>query len=207
LNFYCEAEKTSGVILAGGEGRRVGSQQKGLLCYQGKPMIEWVMPVISKQVNKVWINANKELETYQEYSSNIYQDIATEPLGPLSGMHSAWHFIDSDWIVFVPCDNPKLPGVLVERLIKTQQISRKPLIVVNDGERLQPLYCLMHRSMQNSLAIAIEKRHLSVWRWIKENPHEIANDAEFSSKQFQNLNTLKDYCGTANRPKSHIIIF
>ncbi len=192
MALQCELQKVSAIILAGGKGQRVGFKQKALLNYHGKPMIEAILAILSPQLakDKVWINANQSLEVYRSYCLNVFQDIEQGFLGPLAGMLSAWQFVNSDWLVFVPCDNPNLPNVLVERLIRVQLESKMPLIVTYDGERLQPLYCLMHRSMQKSLSTAIEKKHLSVWRWIKENPHALADYADCCPENFQNLNSL-----------------
>lgn len=186
-------QQISAVVVAGGQGSRVGFQQKALLPYQGRPIIESILPLLAKQVDDIWINANNELEKYQNYTQQVFVDRFEGFLGPLAGMQAAWHFITNDWIVFVPCDNPQLPSDFVERLIATQQKALAPLVVVNDGQRMQPLYLLMHRSMQPALDLAIEKRHLSVNRWVKENPFAEASFADCCPKAFQNMNTLEQY--------------
>mgnify|MGYP000060702172 FL=1 len=66
-------------------------------------------------------------------------------------------------------------------------------MVVNGGERLQPLYIMMHRSMASSLSQAIAKGHLSVNRWVKENDFTEASFADCSPKGFENMNTLASF--------------
>ena len=56
--------KITGVILAGGQGRRMGGVDKGLRELRGKPMIEWVLERFAPQVDAVLINANQNLELY-----------------------------------------------------------------------------------------------------------------------------------------------
>lgn len=183
----------SAVIVAGGQGSRVGYQQKALLPYQGKPIIEAIIAKLAPQVDHISINANAELERYQRYSDLVFTDAFQGFLGPLAGMHSAWQHLDNEWLIFLPCDNPNLPSDFVERLIKVQQQTMKPIVVVNDGTRMQPLYLLMHCSMAASLQKAIEKRHLSVNRWVKENDFVEANFAECCPQAFQNLNSLDGF--------------
>ncbi|HHT00543.1 MAG TPA: molybdenum cofactor guanylyltransferase [Thiomicrospira sp.] len=183
----------SGVIIAGGQGSRVGYQQKALLPYHGEPILKPILATLNSQVAKLWINANAELERYQPFSKNLFSDEYQDFLGPLAGMHAAWQHIESDWAVFVPCDNPNLPEDFVERLINAYQKKPNPIVVVDDGERLQPLYLLMHRSMAESLGKAIDIGHLSVNRWVKENDFTAASFADCCPKAFQNMNTLDGF--------------
>lgn len=190
------SQNTHAVILAGGQGQRVGFRQKGLLPYQGKPMVQILVEKLSHQVDNVYINANTEFETYQQFTqdnAHVFADASQGFLGPLAGMQAAWQKVPSEWIVFVPCDNPHLPNDFVERLFQTYQTHPAPLVVVHDGSRLQPLYVLMHRSMFTSLNEAIAKQHLSVNRWLQENPHSLADLAECCADAFHNMNNLGFY--------------
>jgi len=186
-----QSSPITGVVVAGGQGSRVGYQQKALLLFKGKPIIETILDSLSSQVKRIFINANADISRYQVYCSNVFVDAYQGFLGPLAGMHALWQHIESDWAVFVPCDNPSLPNDFVARLVSVQQQTHKPIVVVNDGERMQPLYLLMHRSMESSLQAVIEKRHLSVHRWVKENDYAEASFADCYPETFKNLNTLQ----------------
>lgn len=183
----------SGVIIAGGLGSRVGYQQKALLPYKGEPILKPIMSSLQNQVTTLWINANAELERYQAYSTQLFSDDYKGFLGPLAGMHAAWKYIESDWAVFVPCDNPNIPNNFVDRLVSAYQEQPNPIVAVNDGERLQPLYLMMHRSMVQSLGKAIDIGHLSVNRWVKENAYTQANFADCCPNAFKNMNTLESF--------------
>jgi len=183
----------SAVILAGGQGTRVDYHQKALLSYQGQTLLESILQRLTRQCSSVWVNVNADHEQYKIYHEALYSDGYKGFLGPLAGMHAAWHWLDSDWIVFVPCDNPNLPEDLAMRLIKAYQQKPAPLVAVFDGKRIQPLYLLMHRCMEKSLEKAIEKSHLSVYRWIEENSHSLADFSDSSAEAFHNLNTLERF--------------
>lgn len=188
-----ESTVITGVIIAGGQGSRVGFQQKALLPYHGEPILKPILALLGSQVDTVWVNVNAEMERYQTFSRQLFSDECQGFLGPLAGMHAAWKYIQSDWAVFVPCDNPNLPNDFVSRLINAYQQEPNPIVVVNDGERLQPLYIMMHRSMAESLSQAIAKGHLSVNRWVKENDFTEVSFVDCCPKAFQNMNTLASF--------------
>ena len=186
-------ENITGVIIAGGQGSRVGYQQKALLPYHGEPILKPILNLLSAQVCDVWVNANAELERYESYSKSLFSDEYQGFLGPLAGMHAAWQYIKTDWAVFVPCDNPNIPNDFVDRLVLAYQEQPNPIVAVFDGERLQPLYLLMHRSMRHSLGKAIDIGHLSVNRWVKENAFTQASFADCCPHAFKNMNTLESF--------------
>jgi len=181
------------VIIAGGEGRRVGYQQKALLPYRGRPIIESILEILLPQTKQLWINANAEIEVYQTYTSQVFVDHYQGFLGPLAGMQAAWEHIDTEWAVFVPCDNPNLPDDFVQRMIQACEKTPASILAVNDGKRMQPLYLLMHRSMASKLDEAIQKRHLSVNRWVRENDYAEADFSNCCPEAFENMNTLEFY--------------
>lgn len=188
-----QSNTISVVILAGGQGRRVGYQQKGLLPHKGKPVIETLLEKLTPQVNNIWISVNGDMSVYKRYTEKLFTDNHSGFLGPLAGMHAAWDYLTTDWALFVPCDNPSLPSNYVEQMLKAHSQNPAPLVVAHDGNRMQPLYLLMHRTMSSSLEKAIEKNHLSVNRWVKENEFSQADFSEANDNLFKNMNTLQHY--------------
>ena len=64
----------SGIILAGGLGRRMGGVDKGLQLLHGKPMIEHVLERLRPQVGEIVINANQNLERYAAFGHRVVSD-------------------------------------------------------------------------------------------------------------------------------------
>ncbi|MBI3187315.1 MAG: NTP transferase domain-containing protein, partial [Gammaproteobacteria bacterium] len=64
------------VILAGGRGSRIGGIDKGLMLWQGKPLIEHILQVLPK-TSPILINANRHLEQYQRYGYEVVADTLT----------------------------------------------------------------------------------------------------------------------------------
>ena len=68
----------TGVILAGGEGRRMGGQDKGWITLRDKPLVEWVLERLQPQVETVIISANRNLDRYRALSVTVVQVNAPE---------------------------------------------------------------------------------------------------------------------------------
>jgi len=181
------------VILAGGQGRRVGYQQKALIEYQGKAVLSSIIDAVNDQASRLYININAPESDYSDYPYPLFSDLHLGFLGPLSGMQSAWSTVSTDWVVFIPCDNPWVSSELVSYLISAYQQQPAPLVVAFDGERIQPLYLLMHRSQAPKLLNAIEQSHLSVHRWIKSQVYTCADCSVLGKQVFKNLNTLVQF--------------
>lgn len=179
------------VVLAGGQGQRVGYQQKALIDYEGQALLVRVLDVLKSQVAQVWVNANAELASYEDFSQHVFSDQYQGYLGPLAGMQAAWQYCKKDWLLFVPCDNPHIAPDLLQRLIEAYQQQPNELVVAYDGKRIQPLYLLMHRNKLTALTDALDKEHLSVKRWILEQSHTEADFADVAEQVFQNLNSLE----------------
>ena len=56
-----EAKEITGVILAGGRGRRMGGQDKGLVELDGEPLVGRILSDLAPQVGQILINANRNL--------------------------------------------------------------------------------------------------------------------------------------------------
>ena len=61
----------TGIVLAGGKGRRMGGVDKGLQLLRGKPMIDWVLARLAPQVAEIVINANQNVATYAKYGHRV----------------------------------------------------------------------------------------------------------------------------------------
>ena len=178
------------VILAGGKGRRLEGQDKGLVCYKGKPLIEHVLNRIEPQVKTVLINANRNIETYRNYGYPVINDELSDFQGPLAGFASAMKAADTPYIVTLPCDGPLLADDLVMRFIKALKNAIKPdtLVVAHDGTRHQPVYTLLPVITLDSLQRFLERGDRKIDLWFKSHP-VIYADFSDNPDSFSNINT------------------
>ncbi|RUM94703.1 MAG: molybdenum cofactor guanylyltransferase [Thiothrix sp.] len=155
----------TGVILAGGKGRRMGGQDKGLVEYRQRPLIEHVIERLAPQVGHLLINANRNAATYQRYGFPIIADQLADYQGPLAGFSVAMLAAKTDYVLTAPCDGPLLPYDLVSRMVKTMNLEKAEISVAHDDQHLQSVYALIKRDLLPSLEACIQsgQRRVDVW--------------------------------------------
>ena len=179
------------VILAGGRGRRMGGKDKGLVKFNGSPLIEHVLSAVSTQAGQLIINANRNLEEYRHYGFPVVSDTMADYQGPLAGFASSMAAANTDFIVTIPCDSPLPPADLVQRLVDALQDEDAELAVAHDGKRLQPVFALIKVSLLPSLQEFLRRGDRKIDLWYAQ--HKMAK-ADFSDipETFLNINTPGD---------------
>jgi molybdopterin-guanine dinucleotide biosynthesis protein A len=197
--------KISGVILAGGLGRRMGGVDKGLQRLDDKPMVQWVLERFAPQVDEVWINANQNAERYAAFGYPLLPDQIQGFAGPLAGLHAALSQATHPLVASVPCDSPFLPNDLVARLVaalETQSVASTPsalsapqcspqmpqLAVARTFAQPHPVFCVCRRTVLPHLTafLASGNRRFEHW-YATLNTVEVAFDDE--AEAFSNINT------------------
>ncbi|MDP2227834.1 MAG: molybdenum cofactor guanylyltransferase MobA [Moraxellaceae bacterium] len=178
----------SAIVLAGGQALRMGGRDKGLISLGGKPLLAHVLARLTPQVDDIVINCNRHHDEYSAFGHTLAAD--TEPgLGPLGGIHAALSACRHALVLVCPCDTPFLPTDLYRQLHAALD-EQHSLAIAHDGERLQPLFMLLHRSLKRSLADYLAGGDRKVERWCRQ---ENAAIATFDSPlAFGNLNTPED---------------
>jgi molybdopterin-guanine dinucleotide biosynthesis protein A len=183
--------KITGVILAGGQGRRMGGVDKGLKPLRGKPMIEWVLDRFSPQVDEVLINANQNRDAYAAYGHRVIEDAIGGFAGPLAGLHRGLSEARHDLIATVPCDSPFLPPDLVARLAAALDEQRTELAVARTGDQPHPVFCLCRKSVLGSLTAFLEGGGRKIDKWYSAlRVTEVLFDDE--AEAFTNINDLEE---------------
>jgi molybdopterin-guanine dinucleotide biosynthesis protein A len=178
----------TGVILAGGRGRRMGDVDKGLLELHGRPLVAWVAERLAPQVDELLISANRNGERYAALGLRVVGDRIPGFAGPLAGLHAALEVAAHPLVVTVPCDSPFLPADLVLRLCSGLTATGAGVAVAWSGGRAHPVFCLCRRELQPHLAayLASGERRVSGWHATLKVA-EIAFDDE--AERFANINT------------------
>lgn len=188
-----DKQQVTGLILAGGAGRRVQGRDKGLIEWHGKPLVEHLLQRIKPQVDTLLISCNRNIEQYQAYGFNLVVDHQPDYQGPLAGIEAAIKHIDSDFLLITACDMPLLPEDLVERLLSPLLQSRNPTLdvsIAHDGVREQYLCAMLRRSCLNSLSGYLASGQRAVRHWYALQ--QIVNvDFSDKTKAFGNYNQLE----------------
>jgi molybdopterin-guanine dinucleotide biosynthesis protein A len=181
--------KVSGIVLAGGLGRRMGNLDKGLQLLHGKPMVQHVLERLAPQVDEIVINANQNLDRYGAFGYRVVSDEVGGFAGPLAGLHAGLKFVGEPLVVTVPCDSPFLPMDLVARLMR--QLGEKDVAVAKTGNQAHPVFALVRRSLAGSLEAYLAGGDRKVDRWFAAlNMVEVSFDDEADA--FRNINTLEE---------------
>lgn len=182
--------QVSAVILSGGLARRFGGVEKGLQLLNGKPMISHIIERLSPQVCKIYLNINRLFETYQQHYPEMpyYCDELAGFQGALSGMLSGLKKIESDYLLFVPCDSPFVPANLLQKLATALRINDAQIAYAHDGERAHPTFALLHRSVQGELARYLERGERRLLHFF-QSQKSVAVDFSEQAEAFQNFNS------------------
>ncbi|WP_136255099.1 molybdenum cofactor guanylyltransferase MobA [Onishia niordana] len=182
-------DDVTGVILAGGQGRRMGGRDKGLEPFGSARLIEYAKRSLDGRVAEVLINANRHLDDYRALGCRVISDRESGYQGPLMGIWSGLEAAQTPWVVIVPCDSPALPDDLVARLIAA--IGEADIAVAHDGERDHPVVALIRRDLTADLGEALKEGERKIDRWYARH---VWTRADFSDcpAAFANLNTEDD---------------
>lgn len=179
------------VILAGGKGRRMGGQDKGLVNYKNHTLIQHVIDAISQQTDNIIINANRNLSEYQNFGYPVVADTLNDFQGPLAGFLAAMGAVRTDYILTIPCDGPVITDNYVNRMRQGLTESKSMLAVASDGDRMQPVYALIPVKLSTSLRQFLAEGGRKIDCWYQQHNItlvEFANDSKF----FTNINTPSD---------------
>jgi len=179
------------VILAGGKARRMNGQDKGLITLHGRPMVDYIIHALQPQVGSILVNANRNTEQYAAFGLPVIADMLGDYFGPLVGMASGMDATATSFIVTAPCDSPIIPDNLVEILYRALQENRADISVAHDGERMQPVFALLRRSLLASLLDYLNEGGRKIDTWFGQQPLALADFSD-SPDTFLNLNTPED---------------
>jgi molybdenum cofactor guanylyltransferase len=186
----------AGIVLAGGQGRRMGGVDKGLVPLAGKPMIEHVLARFAPQVDTVLINANQNLERYAGFGHPVLPDAVGGFAGPLAGLHAGMTHASHALVATVPCDSPFLPEDLVARLAAALAAQGAQLAVAKTFDQPHPVFCLVRRDVLPHLSafLASGGRKIDAW-YATLAVVEVAFDDEADA--FRNINTADELAAAA----------
>ena len=181
----------TGLVLAGGQGSRMGGVDKGLQAFRGKPMVAHVIERLAPQVSEILINANRNPGDYARFGHRVVADEIEGFAGPLAGFERGLAHASHELVVTAPCDSPFLPVDLVSRLHDSMRAAKAELAVAKTGDQAHPVFSLMRREVHGSLRdfLASGQRKIDKW-YASLAVVEVAFDDEADA--FLNINTREE---------------
>lgn len=191
------APAVSGLVLAGGRGRRLGGTDKGLLELHGRSLAVLALARLSQHVPHLFVSANQNLEAYATLGVDLVQDDPPDR-GPLGGVLAGLRACPTDWLLCLPCDMPHLPEDLERRMLAARAQTGLRAAFAHDGERLQPLVALLPRTAAADLQRFLDGGGRRAEDWAGGLDGHIVR-FEGRSDDFANINTPGDLAAARAR--------
>ncbi|TAL45251.1 MAG: molybdenum cofactor guanylyltransferase [Methylovulum sp.] len=181
----------TGVILAGGLARRMHHQDKGLIPYNGRPLVSYAIAAMSPVVERLLINANRNHEQYRQFGLPVIADQTNSFDGPLAGISAAMHYAKTGVLLVMPCDCPLATAEHLQKLLGAREEQDADIAVAFDGERLHPVFLAVKTALQTGLAEYLNGGGRKVEDWLKRC-HTVKADFSRQPELFVNLNTMAE---------------
>ena len=152
--------KVVGLLLAGGQSRRMGGGDKALRLLDGMSLLERVIERLRPQADALVLNANGDPARFARFGLPVVADSVPGFAGPLAGVLAGldWtvaHRPDCPFIVSAATDAPFLPDDLVARLIKALDAEKADLACAASGSRAHPVFGLWPIRLREDLRRAV----------------------------------------------------
>lgn len=176
-----------GLVLAGGQGRRMGSIDKGLALLRGRPLVAHVVERLQPQVEGMLISANRNIDQYAAYGK-VVTDRVADFAGPLAGLDAGLHACPTPLLVTAPCDAPFLPADLVARLAAARAATDADIAIVRSEGQLHLVFALVHTRVRAPLAAFLARGERKV-QALTATLSTVEVDFDDVPNAFTNLNT------------------
>lgn len=157
----------TGLILAGGAGRRAGGQDKGLVPWRGEPLVAHVVRRLRPQVGRLLVSCNRNAAAYGALADGTVSDCRTGFQGPLAGLEAVGGQVTTTFLVVAPCDTPLLPEDLVPRLLQPLEADGVDIAWAHDGTREHYLCAALRSRCLADLAGWLDQGHRAVRHWYR----------------------------------------
>jgi molybdopterin-guanine dinucleotide biosynthesis protein A len=158
-----------GVLLAGGQARRMGGGDKCLRPLGGRTILARVTERAAPQVAALVLNANGDPARFQAFALPVAADVVEGFAGPLAGVLTGMEWAranrpDCAWIATIATDTPFFPADLVARLCRA--VGPADMACAGSNGRANPVFGLWPVRLAEDLRRAMveeEIRKVDVW--------------------------------------------
>ena len=182
--------RLSAIVLAGGRGRRMGGQDKGLIPFNNRPMVTWLTDTLNQLTDDITISANRHVDDYARLGYPVVADTTRygEYAGPLSGIVSCVSQVRGSIVVVAPCDMPGITEEAVTTLVEA--LGENGVACYSDGERQQSLFFVAKTNLLATIDDYLGEGGRSVRGWL-ESQGAMVRSAR-NPEWFRNINLPSD---------------
>ena len=164
-------ETVAGVLMAGGQSRRMGGGDKCLRALAGKPILAHVIARARPQVGPLLLNANGDPARFAGFGLPVVADVVGDFAGPLAGVltgleWAAAHAPESAWLASFATDAPFLSADLVARLLAAVEAEGADMACAASNGRDHPVFGLWPLGLAPDLRRAMVEeglRKVDLW--------------------------------------------
>lgn len=142
------------LLLAGGRGARLGGADKGLVEWQGRPLIAWLHDLTRALTDDLIISCNRNADAYAPYADRLVHDAEADFPGPLAGLRAALAVARHPHLLVLSCDAPRLDGPLLQALRAAAAAHPERTVMVRHGTQWEPLLSLVPTTLAPALEAA-----------------------------------------------------
>jgi molybdenum cofactor guanylyltransferase len=193
-----------GLILAGGQARRMGGGDKCLLPLAGKSLLQRTIERAQPQVAHLILNANGNSLRFARSKLPVVPDLSEEFKGPLAGVHAGLTWMkktypDHQWLMSIASDSPFFPDDLAQRLLDAAIQNQAQIAVAESNHQMHPTFALWHTSILDKLEIALKQDKVpSMQSWVESQKMIKVDFIGSRYDPFFNINTPQDLYNAEN---------
>jgi molybdenum cofactor guanylyltransferase len=184
-----QRSQVEGLVLAGGAGTRMGGVDKGLVAYQGQPLVSHAVACLRPLTRRVIISANRNLEAYRHHAEQVVSDSLEGFQGPMAGLLAGLEALAAPYLVVLPCDMPNVAPVVYDVLLETMIEQVVNVAIAHDGIRRQPLLMAVRDGLGHSIRGFLASGGRAVEAWLERESHAEVDVSPWRST-LENYNTL-----------------
>lgn len=164
-------EAVAGVILAGGQSRRMGGGDKCLRLLGDRSILARIIARAEAQAVPLVLNANGDPVRFADYGLPVAQDVIEGFAGPLAGILTGMDWVADNapgaaWMASFASDAPFFPRDMVARMLKAAQTAGANLVCAESNGRSHPVFGLWSMELRDDLrqaVVAEELRKVDLW--------------------------------------------
>lgn len=199
-------DPVTGVLLAGGLGRRMGGGDKPLRSLGGRPILNLVVERARPQVDALVLNANGDADRFSVYGLPVAADVIDGYAGPLAGILTGMEWSrnqvpDAKWMVSFATDAPFFPRDMAVRLIGETERTGAEMACARSNDRTHPVFALWPTRLAGELRRAMmaeDMRKIDRWTERYSTVHVDFDPAEAGIDPFFNINRPDDLAEAEN---------
>jgi molybdopterin-guanine dinucleotide biosynthesis protein A len=187
----------TGLILAGGASRRMGSD-KAFLEVDGVPLIARVHAVLAPLFADVLIAAGRETQGRGPFPARVVYD-EVPGLGPLGGVAAGLRAATTPWVFAFACDMPNLDAAVIERIAR-ERAEGIPAVVPESAGGVESCHALYARAALTLIEASLREGERAPHRLFRRIGARVIPKAEIAAvdpefRSLANLNTPDDLKG------------